>query len=223
MPSTYTGSDTGLNNRNDVTVSNPVDADPPNAASVNTPLEKLANYLQRVFKKAGFLDLASTWTALQTFTDYIGFTGSNPATTTAQSNTLAKTSVVKAWARCVFDSYATDISNIKGWNVASVTRDTPQEDAFQVTLASGMAAAESINPSGSAALDNFPYVVFAQLGKAGGASPMPPTGTNAAFAEVTQQSATQFQIRFFTHAGVLVNLGTASEIFVLEFFVLGYQ
>lgn len=68
MPTTYTGVEGNVTaDRADVTASLPVDGDPRNASSVNTPLQRLADFMQRVRKKAGFLDLASTWTALQTF------------------------------------------------------------------------------------------------------------------------------------------------------------
>lgn len=92
MPFTYTGNDAAITDRTSVTVSNPIDADPPNAASVTTPLEKLANYCQRLIKKAGMLDLASSWTAAQAFA--AGLTG----TTAALSGAITGASVAVSGA-----------------------------------------------------------------------------------------------------------------------------
>lgn len=46
MPQNYTGDATGLAAGANVVISEPVGGDAPNAASVNTPLEKLADWLQ---------------------------------------------------------------------------------------------------------------------------------------------------------------------------------
>lgn len=78
MPTTYTGNETNVTaDRADVTGVLPVDGEPRNASSVNTPLQRLYDYAQRARKKAGFLDLASTWTALQTFSAGIATTLAN--------------------------------------------------------------------------------------------------------------------------------------------------
>jgi hypothetical protein len=77
MPTSYTGSETGLNNRNDVVVSNPADTDALTAASNNAAIQTLANVAQRLKKYAGMLDLASTWSAIQTFSAANIFNGAN--------------------------------------------------------------------------------------------------------------------------------------------------
>lgn len=66
MPIPYTPTEAPAN-RDSVTGPVVQDADPDNAATFNAVFQPLWNLLERVKKKAGFLDLASTWTTLQTF------------------------------------------------------------------------------------------------------------------------------------------------------------
>lgn len=67
MPQTYNGSLTGIVAREQAAISEPVGTDQRNAASVQTPFRKLADYVQYLMQKAGVLDAVSTWTAKQTF------------------------------------------------------------------------------------------------------------------------------------------------------------
>lgn len=67
MSSSYTGNATGITSGQSPTITCPADADSRNAASVNTPLQKLADFLRRIMDNAGFLDLARVWSARQTF------------------------------------------------------------------------------------------------------------------------------------------------------------
>lgn len=68
MPVQYNGNEANVPaDRSDANANILVGTDPRNASSVNTPLQRILDYLQRIVKKAGFLDLVSTWTAKQTF------------------------------------------------------------------------------------------------------------------------------------------------------------
>jgi hypothetical protein len=55
MPDNYTGKPTGLAPREPPTITCPVDKDPRTAASVNTPLQKIADYLSYIQSFAAFL------------------------------------------------------------------------------------------------------------------------------------------------------------------------
>lgn len=82
MPTNYPGSESGITtDRADIVVPIPVDGDPGNASTFNNSFQPIINFLQRVRKKAGFLDVASSWTALQTFA--AGFAGTTAALTGA--------------------------------------------------------------------------------------------------------------------------------------------
>ncbi len=59
MPSNYNGSSTGITPRQQVTIACPVGTDAPNAASVNNPLQALANQLQYLMEKAALLGVSS--------------------------------------------------------------------------------------------------------------------------------------------------------------------
>jgi hypothetical protein len=67
MPASYTGNLAGVTARQDVVISNPLDGEAANAASNDVAPKYLANVLQYLSKKAGLIDVASTWTAIQTF------------------------------------------------------------------------------------------------------------------------------------------------------------
>ncbi|UAW08066.1 hypothetical protein [Myxococcus phage Mx4 ts27htf-1hrm-1] len=90
MPVLYTGNEANVSaTRDDVSATLPVDGDPRNAASVNGGTQRVLDFLQRVRKKAGFLDLASSWSALQTFVGGIAVTG--PATFSQVTSTSSVT------------------------------------------------------------------------------------------------------------------------------------
>jgi hypothetical protein len=64
----YPGSETGISaDRADIVIPIPVDGDPGNASTFNGTFQPIINLLQRMRKKAGFLDIASTWTQPQTY------------------------------------------------------------------------------------------------------------------------------------------------------------
>lgn len=68
-------------NREDVSINIVEDGDDDNAATFNAVFQPMLDLFQRVKKKAGFLDLASTWTTLQTFAG--GIAGTTAALTGA--------------------------------------------------------------------------------------------------------------------------------------------
>ena len=74
MPVTYTASSTGITARQQVTISEPAGTDVRNSASVRTPLEALADFMQYLMSKAGILDATSTWTAHQIFSGGVNAT-----------------------------------------------------------------------------------------------------------------------------------------------------
>jgi hypothetical protein len=69
MPSDYTGDPTGITAHQVPVVSCPVGTDAPVAASVNTPLKKLADILAQLMRDAALLGVANTITAENAFTD----------------------------------------------------------------------------------------------------------------------------------------------------------
>jgi hypothetical protein len=73
VPSPYAPTEAPAN-RDDVAIDVCADVDPDNATTFNNIFQPILDLLQRVKKKAGFLDLASTWTALQTFSGGIAGT-----------------------------------------------------------------------------------------------------------------------------------------------------
>jgi hypothetical protein len=93
MPSTYTGNTTGITARQNVTISEPVGTDVRSSASVRTPLETLANFLQYVCQKAGLIDTASTWTAKQTMSGGVGGLPAPAEDADAATKAYADTSV----------------------------------------------------------------------------------------------------------------------------------
>lgn len=74
MPTNYTGDQTGHTSREVVTVREPIDADPRNAATIAASIEDLADYVDLILHKAGMLDTAQTWALLQTFSNGISAT-----------------------------------------------------------------------------------------------------------------------------------------------------
>lgn len=67
MSTPYTGNPAGIVARQAVTVANPVDGEDLTAASNNSAIQTIANILKYVMDKAGLIDQAQTWTALQNF------------------------------------------------------------------------------------------------------------------------------------------------------------
>lgn len=67
MPSTLTGVASALSARTAPTASVPAGSDAPNAASVATPFQNLLDKMASILSHGGLLDVAGTWSALQTF------------------------------------------------------------------------------------------------------------------------------------------------------------
>lgn len=68
MTTSYTGSSAGLVARTDgIVTTEPADGDDLVASSAQVPDKKLADFLKLMQDKAGFINLANTWAALQTF------------------------------------------------------------------------------------------------------------------------------------------------------------
>lgn len=88
MPTNYPGTEVGVNDdRSDLILPIPVDNDPGNASTFNTTFQPLIDQLQRIRKKAGFLNLASSWTAIQTFVG--GFAANSSITADFQGTEAA--------------------------------------------------------------------------------------------------------------------------------------
>lgn len=75
MPTNYNGNPSGLTAGDTVTISDPDDAELASAASNALAPKKLADYVQFILNASGFLGVARTWTAIQTFTNTIKATG----------------------------------------------------------------------------------------------------------------------------------------------------
>jgi hypothetical protein len=70
VPANYNGNASNVPaDRSDVVGQVLIGSDSRNASVLNSKWQFIYDYLQRLIKKAGFLDLASTWTAKQTFAD----------------------------------------------------------------------------------------------------------------------------------------------------------
>ncbi len=67
MPQNYTGTQQNISGRPNLTISEMIGSDIRDSISVRTPLRTLADFLHTLLKKAGILDIVSTWTAKQTF------------------------------------------------------------------------------------------------------------------------------------------------------------
>lgn len=67
MPNNYTGNAAAITARQDVVIAEPSDGDDFIASLFRVPYEYLANVGQYLSKKAGLIDVASTWTARQVF------------------------------------------------------------------------------------------------------------------------------------------------------------
>jgi hypothetical protein len=88
MPVPFTGSEAGITtDRADVVIPIPLDGDPGNASTFNNTFQPIINFLQRVRKKAGFLDVASTWTQPQTYAG--GFAANSSITAEFQGTEAA--------------------------------------------------------------------------------------------------------------------------------------
>ncbi len=72
MPSNYPGDPSGVAPHSTPTIACPVDADPANAASVNTPLQQLADVAAYLQAHGALLDVANTFTAQQTLNGAAG-------------------------------------------------------------------------------------------------------------------------------------------------------
>lgn len=122
MPTNYSGDDAAVTARAAVVVSVPIDADPQQASSYNPAVQKLADIADHLETKAGLLDVASTWTAAQTFNSIAGvasnipLTGPNPAGNTALTDTLHPVSILKAAA---YWSNTSPTSPLSSLNIAS--------------------------------------------------------------------------------------------------------
>jgi hypothetical protein len=81
MPSSYSGNPAGLAATDTLTITDPNDGELANVASILTSIKKLADYGQFVLNAAGFLGVARSWSALQTFA--AGLTASGLATLNA--------------------------------------------------------------------------------------------------------------------------------------------
>jgi hypothetical protein len=68
MPATYNGSATGIAARQQVDMSEMIDTDVRNAASVQTPLRRLANFLQWLMQNVA-LKASPTWTTIASNAD----------------------------------------------------------------------------------------------------------------------------------------------------------
>lgn len=156
MTASYTGSASGITGRAAATITVPTGSDAPNAASVQTPVEKLADFVAALFTRGGLLDVTGLWTAFQTF--YIGIactrnsdgsgeqmdagfsglawtstttgaTGANPPSTQALANKFVAKLAPKAWGSVALTGGTASVQD--GCNVASATRT----DANTVTIA----------------------------------------------------------------------------------------
>lgn len=151
MPTPYQGVEANVPaSRADTSVSIIVDSDAQNASSVNTPFQKLTDYVQRIVKKAGFLDLASTWTTLQTFS--AGISASALAAPTVTADTFAFTSAVARF------SYV-DASQFKSSGTVSYTNGVNASEFY--SSGSDAVTARIAAPAG-ATITGFDIIVINQ-------------------------------------------------------------
>lgn len=150
MPANYTGSAAGRAVTDPVTVSNPIDGEQATAASNSAAIAVLADFLKFILDSAGFLAVARTWSALQTFSAGLsvggglsvtgvantvlatiaGYTnldgGSNPACTTDTTHYLTKKTAAKAWGAIYLTGSTANGTNVIGaandcLNIATAT------------------------------------------------------------------------------------------------------
>lgn len=81
MSTTHVGDPTGIVARQAVDITIPVDGDALTAASSNVGANHLADILKYVMNHAGLIDVASQWSALQTWTTKVIFRGAGVDTT----------------------------------------------------------------------------------------------------------------------------------------------
>lgn len=111
MPGSYTGVEGNVPaDRSDVVGATLIGADARNSTSINAKLQAIYDRLQRVWKKAGFLDIASTWTAAQTFN------AMTVTTLTATTGNLTTSNVTTA---------NLTTANIGTANITTLTNGTP--------------------------------------------------------------------------------------------------
>lgn len=80
MPTNYTGVPSAIAARTNPTISEPAGADPRNAASVDTPLEQLADSIASLMQHGALLDVANAFSQEMTVLDPVN--AQNPVTKT---------------------------------------------------------------------------------------------------------------------------------------------
>jgi hypothetical protein len=196
MPTNYNGNDAAVTARAAVQISVPADADPQNAAAYNPALQELADIADHLETKAGLLDVASTWTGVQTFAANIPLTGSNPSGTTGFANTLTPLNIIKAYGNIFLNGVG---SSAAGFNFSSFAFNGNDID---ITLATGVGNSTDNNRDVAISFSTFNNFL--------------------AIFSATWFSTTTFRIRAWDAAGSIINLSGATSVGVM-FTLVGRQ